>query len=102
MCSSLTLGTPFTPAITIHKLKYFINALKDIAIAPGNYSACDLNAAIVAKINAACNVGEIFVIDYVVKSNSMGIKFKNDLPGVTFKICTESVTLQIQRKEAGA
>ena len=40
----------------------------------------DLNAAIVAKINAAYNMGEIFVIDYDVKTNSIGIKLKTTFP----------------------
>ena len=50
----------------------------------------DLSTAIVAKINAAYNMGEIFAIDYDVETNSIGIKFKNNLPGITFKIYTDS------------
>ncbi len=49
------------------QIQYFSNALKGIDIDPGNHSSRAPNAAIVAKINAAYNMGDIFVIDYDVR-----------------------------------
>ena len=50
----------------------------------------DLNAAMVAKINSVYNMGEIFEASYDIKPNSIGIKLKTGLPGVTFQIYTDA------------
>ncbi len=85
----LTLGIPLTPVIAVYKLSTpatHLNMLNLIQL----ITAHDLNTAIFAKINAACKMGEIFVIDYDDKTNSIGVKLKNNIPGITFKIYTDS------------
>ena len=73
------------------QVKYFNSTPKDITIDPGNYSVRDLNEAIVAKMNAAYNsLGEVFAMDYDVKTNTIGIKLKTATVGTTFKIYTDS------------
>jgi hypothetical protein len=72
-------------------VKYFNSTPKDITLDPGNYSVRDLNEAIVTKMNAAYNsLGEVFAMDFDVKTNTIGIKLKTATAGTTFKIYTDS------------
>ena len=72
-------------------MKYFNSTPKDITIDPGNYSVRDLNEAIVTKMNAAYNsLGEVFAMDFDVKTNTIGIKLKTATAGTTFKIYTDN------------
>jgi len=71
------------------QFKYHNATPKDIVVAPGNYSARDLNAAIVAKMSEVYNLGEIVTSDYDVRTNSIGIKLKVGAVGVTFKLYTD-------------
>ena len=73
------------------QVKYFNSTPKDITIDPGNYSVRDLNEAIVTKMNAAYNsLGEVFAMDFDVKTNTIGIKLKTATVGTTFNIYTDS------------
>ncbi len=63
---------------------------EEIEIEPGSYSVSDQNAAIVAKINAVCIQGEICMMGFGTKTNTIGVKNKTATPGTTFKIYTDS------------
>ena len=71
------------------QFKYHNAVPKDIVIDPGNYSVLDLNAAIVAKINATYGLGEIVSSDYSIKTHTIGIKLKVPSVGVTFRLYTD-------------
>ena len=84
------------------QFKYFSSTPIHVVIAPGNYSARDLNDAIVAKINQVYDQGEIVASAFDARTNSIGIKLKDtNTVGVTFKLYTDSeITLPANKKRS--